>query len=229
MAIKIDLLPGYVKLTKKFRFTITAAIVGLALWTGGLLLTYHSKQLELKTAEQNRDVVKVLADQTTAVTTATSNTLAATAGYDAFNQFALASTKSGSERAALLNLISRYINERSVVKSIDVSDGTNVIIVATVSSPDQYIQFLLDLRKARGVVFATDPRLTTTGVGGFGNGYQPTVLPQPEAGSAPVIINYPITLTAQTTLLNPIVVPPDPTGGAVAGAAGVTSGAPLTR
>ena len=104
------------------------------------------------------------------------------------------------------------VDRNSVVKTIDVSDGKNVSIIATVATPDEYAQFLLFLRNATGVLFAAAPKLTTTGVGGYGNGAQPLIPPQPAPGSAPVVVNYPITLTAQGALLNPIVLPNDPTG-----------------
>ena len=221
MAIKIDLLPGYVKWTKRFHFTIAAAIVGLALWTGGLILVYHSKQLELQTAETNANVATEIAVKSTAAETATTAAQTEAAGFNAANNFMLASCKTGSERAALLNLISKYIDRNSVVKTIDVSDGKTVSILATVSTPDEYAQFLLFLRNARGVLFSGDPKFTQTGVGGYGSGAQPLVPPRPAPGSPPVVVNYPISLTAQGALLNPIVLPNDPTG---AGGGATTTG-----
>ncbi len=232
MAIKIDLLPSYVKWRKRLKYTIATAIVGLSLWTGGLLLFLHSKQLELETAKTNSEAIKLVAGKAKSADDATTAATNAAASYNAANNFMLASCKTGSERAALLNLITKYIDENSVVKTIDISDGKNVTIIATVTTPDEYAQFLLNLRKATGVVFAGDPRLTTSGVGGFGNGAQTLVVPQPDPGSPPVLVNYPITLTAQGALLNTIVLPIDPVapaasaGAAGAGARPVTPGAP---
>ena len=227
MAIKIDLLPSYIIWRKRLKYTIAIAVAGLSLWTGGLLLVLHSKQLELETAKVNSASIKSVASKATDADTATATAVSAAASYNNTNNFMLASCKTGSERAALLNLITKYIDENSVVKSIDISDGKNVTIVATVSTPNEYAQFLLQLRKATGVVFNGDPRLTTSGVGGFGNGAVPLVVPQPDPGSAPVLINYPITLTAQGALLNTIVLPTDPaTGGAAVGAAATTTARP---
>lgn len=230
MAIKIDLLPGYVGLTKVFRRVVTLSLLSLGLLLAGLALVYHSKQLELLTAQQNREVAVALAAQTTAAETATTSANSARAGYDAANNFMLASSKTGSERSALVNLIRQYIYENSVVRSIDVTDGKNVTIVATVTTPDEYAQFLSRLRNATGVVFAANPLPRVSGVGGFANGASPLVVPQPEAGSSPVVVNYPITLTAQAVLLNPIQVPTDPVSGAAptpAGGPGIASpGAP---
>ncbi len=214
MAIKIDLLPGYVGLTKTFHRVIAGAVVGLALWTGGLILVYNSKKLELATATKNQEVVEGIAKLTVAAQTARDDAIGKAAGYDAANSFMLAACKTGAERAALLNLITKYITRNSVVKSIDVSDGRNVTIVATVTTPDEYMQFLLNLRKANGVLFAGDPRFTTSGVGGYGNGAAPLVVPQRDPGSPPVLFNYPITLTAQGVLLYPLTSPNDPSGGA---------------
>ncbi|BCM89453.1 hypothetical protein IAD21_01299 [Abditibacteriota bacterium] len=224
MATKIDLLPGYVKWTKRFHYTIAGAIVGLCLWTGGLILVYHSKQLELQTALENQAAAQTVADQ---ATTAANNAVQANTeagGYTAANDFFLLSCKTGSKRSALLNLINDYIDFNSVVKSIDISDGSKVVIVATVTTPEEYSRFLLHLRNATGVVFQSNPRFTTTAVGGFGNGAQPLVIPQPAPGSPAVVVNYPITLQAEGTLIYPLDVPTDPTGGATA--APGTGGAP---
>ncbi len=220
MATKIDLLPGYVKWTKRFHYTIAGAIVGLCLWTGGLILVYHSKQLELQTAEQNRDAAKIVADAAGAAQTATTTAIGNAGAYTAANNFFLASTKSGSQRAALLNLITRYIDVNSVVKSIDISDGSKVTILATVTTPDENVQFLRQLRNATGVLFVTNPKLTTS-VGGFGNGAQPLIVPQPAPGSPSIVINYPITLQAEGTLITPLTAAPDPGGGAAAPATGL--------
>ena len=224
MAIKIDLLPGYVGLTKVFRRVVTLSLLSLGLLLAGLTLVYRSKQLELQTAQQNREVAVALAAQTTTAENATSAANSARAGYDAANNFMLASSKTGSERSALVNLIRQYIYENSVVRSIDVTDGKNVTIVATVTTPDEYVTFRHRLVDATGVLFAPTPRVS--GVGGFANGATPLVVPQPEAGTAPVVVNYPITLTAQAVLLNPVQVPADPVNGAAPAAAGVTGGAP---
>jgi len=226
MAIKIDLLPASVGLRKTFNRLLSASLLLLGLLLAGLTLVYHSKQLELQTAIVNRDVATAVAAKTTTADTATAAANSARAGFDGANSFMLASSKTGTERSALVNFIRQYIYENSVVQSIDVSDGKTVTIVATVTTPDEYAQFLLRLRNATGVLFATNPRLTTAGVGGYGNGAQPLVVPQPEAGGAPVVVNYPITLTAQGTLLNPIQLPADPVGAATTTAAGAPGGPP---
>jgi len=227
MAIKIDLLPSYVKWRKRLRYTIASAVVGLSLWTSGLLLFLHSKQLELDTAKANSAAVASVAKKASDADAATTTAVAAAAKYNSVNNFMLASCKTGSERAALLNLLTKYIDENSVVKTIDISDGKTVTIVATVTTTGEYAQFLLQLRKATGVLFAGDPRLTTTGVGGFGNGAAQLVVPQPDPGSASVPFNQPITLTAVGTLLNTIALPIDPVAPATAAKPGAP-GAPGT-
>jgi hypothetical protein len=221
MAIKIDLLPRYVGLTKWFRRVVTLSLLSLGLLLAGLTLVYHSKQLELQTATQNRDVAKILADQTDAAVAATQNANTARAGYDAANNFMLASSKTGTERSALVNLIRQYIYKNSVVKSIDITDGRTVTIVATVTTPDEYASFLSTLREATGVVFAANPPPRASGPGGYANGAPPLIVPQRAAGSDAIVFDYPITLTAQAVLLNPIQLPVDPVGaGGAVGAAG---------
>jgi len=229
MAIKIDLLPASVGLRKTFNRLLSASLLSLGLLLAGLTLVYHSRQLELQTAQTNLDVAKAVAAKTTAADTATTTANSARASFDAANSFMLASSKTGTERSALVNFIRQYIYENSVVKSIDITDGKTVTIVATVTTPNEYADFLLRLRNATGVLFNGNPRLTTAGVGGYGNGAQPLVVPQPEAGSAPIVVNYPITLTAVGTLLNPIQLPVDPVGGGTttaAGAPGIPGGPP---
>ncbi len=226
MAIKIDLLPASVGLRKTFNRLLSAALLSLALLLAGLTLVYHSKQLELQTATDNLKVATAVAGQTTVADTATTTANSARAGFDAANSFMLASSKTGTERSALVNFIRQYIYENSVVKSIDITDGKTVTIIATVTTPDEYAQFLLTLRNATGTLFNGNPRLTTAGVSGYGNGAQPLVVPQPEAGSAPVVVNYPITLTAVGTLLNPIQLPVDPVGGGTTTAAGASGALP---
>jgi len=227
MAIKIDLLPASVGLRKTFNRLLSASLLSLGLLLAGLTLVYHSKQLELDTAKQNLAVATAVAAQTTTADAATTSANSARAGFDAANSFMLASSKTGTERSALVNFIRQYIYENSVVKSIDISDGKTVTIVATVTTPNEYADFLLRLRNATGVLFAANPRLITAGVGGYGNGAQPLVVPQPEAGSTPVVVNYPITLTAVGTLLNPIQLPVDPVGAGTTTATGAPGTAPV--
>jgi len=226
MAIKIDLLPAYVGLKKTFARLLSAALVSLALLVAGLALVYHSKGLELETAKTNLTAADTVSKRTDAAAAAAKKADADRVGFDAANTFMLASSKTGAERSALINLIRQYIYENSVVRSIDVSDGKTVTIVATVTTPDEYADFLVRLRNATGVVFAASPLPRVSGVGGFANGATPLVVPQPEAGSAPVVVNYPITLTAQAVLLNPIQLPVDQAPASAATGAPGAAGAP---
>jgi hypothetical protein len=81
-------------------------------------------------------------------------------------------------------LVRQYINEDALVDSIDISNGTEVNIVATVRDPDQYAAFLLNLRRAAqengGTLFKGLP--TAEGPGGFANGaallYRRALLPK---------------------------------------------------
>ena len=84
----------------------------------------------------------------------------------------LAASKTGAQRAALINQIRQYIYEDTVVTSIDVSDGQTAKIAGSVRNPTQYARFLLNLRRASdangGPLFAGLPR--GGGVKGFNNG-----------------------------------------------------------
>lgn len=119
----------------------------------------------------------------------------------------------------MFNHIFKYIYRNSSVTLVDVSDGLNVTINATVRDPEEYALFLQSLRRSTGVLFASNP--TIAGVNGFANGAVPFVSPALEPGEPPTVMVYPINLVATGILLNPVKLPADPVGGApVAGAAG---------
>jgi hypothetical protein len=136
--------------------------------------------------------------------------------------FMTASTRTGPQRAALLNLVRQYIYEDAIVSSIDISDGQKVSIKATVRTPDEYARFLLNLRRATGILFKGLP--TASGPGGFANGAVPFLAPTSTGEPVPII--YPIVVTAEGVLQNPVQIPPDPVGGAPA-PGGQPGGPPL--
>jgi hypothetical protein len=220
MAIKIDLLPGYVKLERQRNRALLASLAVLGLIGSGLLMELQRKKLELKTINENLAVVQVIASRAQQ-TQATADTLVAeTAPFTTASAFMLAAAKSGSERAALVNQIRQFIYENSVVTSIDVSNGQDLIIRATVRDPNEFARFFFNLRRASDVPPNNGPLLTgsptVSGVGGF----PPKLFipPTPDPGQ-PVVVVYPIELQAAGKLKNPVVLPPDPTGGAAAAGA----------
>jgi hypothetical protein len=225
MAIKIDLLPGYVKLRRDLHRSIAACIVATCVVVSGLMFALKKKQLDLETATTNLQVMTAVATQATAAQTEATNAQTASAPVENAVAFMTAASKTGPQRAALLDMVRDAINEDTIVRKIDISDANNVIIEATVRTPDEYRAFLLNLRRASaeqgGLLFEKNP--TANGVGGFANGAAPFLMPTSPNGE-PVPIVFPINVIATGSLLTKIYIPQDPTGGAApaAGATGAT-------
>ena len=225
MAIKIDLLPATVGLRRNLNRTLllSACVLGLSL--GALMLVYDAKQKELATAQEDQQTFEAVAAKTTAeIAKKTQADSDAKAVTDTVG-FMLAAGKTGPQRAALVNQVRQYIYEGTVVTGIDVSDGQNAKINATVKNPDEYATFLLNLRRASfvngGPLFEVLPR--AGGVKGFNNGAVEFV-PPPAPTDQPVVIVYPLKIAAEGKLKYPVVLPPDPVGAAPA--AGGQPGAP---
>ncbi len=219
MAIKIDLLPVYVKLKRNLHRTIAACFVLAALVGTGLALVLQQRKLELQTAEENLEAAQAVAEKATAAEGRARTATAEAAPLVGVVGFMTGASKTGPQRAALVDLIRRNIDINAVVSSIDVSDGQKVIIKATVRDPNEYARFLLNLRRASdvngGTLFKGLP--VAAGPKGFANGARPFQQPQPSQDPAEII--YPVDVVAEGTLLNPVQVPPDPTGAAPATAA----------
>ena len=148
MAIKIDLLPGHVKQRRNLTFAIAASALALTLVGTGLVLALDAKQKELAVAKENLAVVTAVAQQTTAAEGVKTAAESAAQPIGDTVAFMLAASKSGPQRAALLNQVRQYIYIDTVVKAIDLSDGQNAIVRASVKDPTQYAQFLFNLRRA---------------------------------------------------------------------------------
>ncbi len=234
MAIKIDLLPGHVKQRRNLELAIAASVLTVALVGTGLAMALDSKKKELGTAKQNLAAVTVVSNQTKAAADTETAAVTAAQPFRDTITFMLTAGKSGPQRAALLNQVRQYIYIDTVVQSIDLSDGQNAVVQASVKNPNQYAQFLFNLRRAgpppagttttdAGPLFALAPK--ASGVGGFNNGaaaFVPPAIPTDQ----PVILVYPLKVTAQGPLKYPIPVIPDPAlANGAAGAAGAT-GAP---
>ena len=125
-----------------------AAALALALVGTGLVMALDAKQKELQTAKTNLAVVTAVAQQTTNAQTAQTTAETTMKPISDTVAFMLASSKSGPQRAALLNQVRQYIYVDTVVNSIDLSDGQTVKVSATVKNPLQYAQFLFNLRRA---------------------------------------------------------------------------------
>lgn len=221
MAIKIDLLPGHVKQRRNLQLAIMASVLALALVGTGLAMALNVKQKELLTTQENLEVVTAVALQTTAAQAAQKSAEDTMKPVSDTIAFMLASSKSGPQRAALLNQVRQYIYVDTVVNSIDISDGQKVDIQATVKNPTQYAQFLFNLRRAgppptgatttdAGPLFAAAPK--ASGVKGFGE--YASFVPPPLPTDQPVVITYPLQVVATGPLKYPVPVIPDPVGAA---------------
>jgi len=222
MAIKIDLLPGYVKLKRNLHRSIAACVVATGAVAGLLLMVLHQRRLELETAQTNLAAAEAVVSQVTAATGERTTAEAETAKFTNAISFMTAASKTGPQRAALLHLVRQYIYEDAIVSSIDVSDGQKVVILATVRDPNEYARFLLNLRRASdangGTLFKGLP--VASGPGGFANGAVPFLRPSGDGSGEPVPIIYPVSVRAEGVLLNPVQVPPDPVGAPAAPADG---------
>ena len=234
MAIKIDLLPGHVRQRRNLELAVAASVLTLALVGTGLAMALDAKQKALATANQNLAVATAVSAQTTAAQNAENTAVSAAQPVNDTVTFMLTAGKSGPQRAALLNQVRQYVYVDTVVQTIDLSDGQNAVIEASVKDPTQYAQFLFNLRRAgppapgdtttdAGPLFAAAPK--AVGAGGFNNGAA-TYVPPATPTDQPVVIIYPLKVKASGPLKYPIPVIPDPVAG-TSGAAGA-AGTPNT-
>ena len=241
MAIRIDLLPGYVGLRRWFKRILVACVALVGLFAVVLSLLYYRDQLVLQTLKTNRQNIETFAKQTEAADDARDKAIAeAKPMQDAVNFFVDAG-RTGSERASLLYLIRRYIYADAELRLLDLSDGQNVVMEAKVASPDKYANFLMRLRNGTvptGVLFKDLP--SGAGIKGYpakpdGNAQQagapdmvPTAAGAPGAvaqNNAVGVIRYrnlPNSISIKAALNEPVVIPAPPGGAATqaAGAAG---------
>ncbi len=228
--LKINLLPGYVKKKEILKRTIIGCVVATGLVASGLLVVLEQRRLDLQTVNTNLAAAQTVASQATTVEAEKNASLGTAAPITTAVSFMASASKTGPQRAALLNLVRQYIYEDAIVSSIDISDGQNIKILATVRTPDEYARFLLNLRRAAdvngGTLFKGLP--IASGPGGFANGAVPFLRNGGDGSGQPVPQIYPVNVTAQGVLLNPVQIPPDPVGDAPAGGAGAAGalGAP---
>jgi hypothetical protein len=236
MSIKIDLLPGYVPLRRTFKRVLLGCgllLLAVATFVG---LTYMADQRRLDKLKQDVEAIQTFANQTLAAETAAQKAQDEAAPVKAVVDFMTDASKTGPERAAVIDLMRRYIYAGAVVNSIDMSTGTSATIQTLVRTPDEYARLLLALRRGsaqeNGPLF-TDPPIGT-GVPGFPEGR----IIQPVQGPiyTPTPIEFPLPITLQGNLKpdsaqRPLLyVPTEPPGTAVAGGnaagGGAAGGAP---
>jgi hypothetical protein len=219
MAIKIDLLPGYVGLRRVFRNLLLGAAVLIGSVAAVLFLVYYKNQQELTAIATSLENVQSNANATKAAEGATATATSEAAPYEAVVKFMVAAGQTGPERAALLDLVSRQIYGGAVVSAIDLSDGQTARLNATVGTPEDYAQLLLELRRGSatngGSVFAADPRTNQVVPSGI-PGFPAAPFRIPEPGAEPELIRFPLPVSITATLLNKVVLPGEPTGAAAA-------------
>ena len=228
MSIKIDLMPRYVALQRRFRNLLLLAGALLAGTAAILGLIYVKGQNDLAVMNRQWADATEVAGRTTTAQTAANTAISNAAPLESFVQFVVSAGQTGAQRAALLDLVRRYISPDAVISQIDMSDGQTAKITATLRTPDDYARFLLNLRRGSathgGALFLTDP-LPQNSLPG--TGFSQFV--EPRRTTQPVVVTYPITMTVVGQLKDIVVVPSEPgaltaTASASGGYSGGTSG-----
>ena len=235
MSIKIDLMPRYVALQKRFRNLLWLALALIAGTTAVLAVLHFRGENQLAVMRAQGEAAKRVAAMTTAAQAAQSAAESAAVPVQTYVKYVVDVGQTGAQRAALLDLVRRYISPDAVISQIDMSDGQNAKITATLRSPDDYARFLLNLRAGSatrgGALFADDNRsyavLPQNSLPG--TGFTPRFA-TPLLTTVPQIVTYPITMTVVGKLKDPIVVPSEPgvATQAVTTQAVPASGAPTT-
>lgn len=249
MAIRIDLLPRYVALQRWFKRILAVCLMLMSTFAAVLFLLYYREQLRLATLKTNVANVRIFADKTDAAQKAADAAITQAKPLQSGVDFLVDAGRTGPERAALLDLIRRYIYNGAVVGSLDISDGKTAKFSGMVQTPDDYARFLLNLRRGTvpvGILFSTLPG--SSGILGWPNrsgattttpaapgqpapAATPAPVPgQPQAGAPPVdALRYkvfPNTIQATAELREPVVVPVAPGETAAAAGAPGALGAP---
>jgi hypothetical protein len=223
MAIKIDLLPGYVGLRRSFKRVLAVCAGLVTLVMAVLAVLYYRDYQRLEKLKQDVENIEVFAKRTEAAEGAATAATTEAAPIKASVDFMADASKTGPERAAVVDLVRRYVYSGAVVSTLDLSDGQNAKFTATVRSPDDYARFVLALRKGSkeelGPLFEGLP--VANGVPGFPNN-RPFPLPQ-TISYTPQPIVFPLRVDATGKLQNALTVPVEP-GAAPAAAPGGPEG-----
>ena len=232
MAIKIDLLPGYVRLRRVLKWTALISFVIVTSVGSVLYVLYYQKTLELETVKENVQMWTPVAAQATAVEAEANTKNASLGNKEATVKFFADATQTGPRRAVAVDLIRRYIMPDALVSSIDISDGKNVTIVASVVDSDSYGRLLLNLRK--GTVGTPPPPAIPyvwqqTPMASGIPGYPLPSAPTPNLDSTtPTAITFPLAISLAGPLRDDLVfstpMAPGETDAAPAGAPGAPGG-----
>ena len=242
MAIRIDLLPRYVGLRRWFKRILVACISLVGTFAAVLFVLYYREQLRLQTLKENRDAYQTIAQKADAAKAEKEKAIKEAQPFQDTVNFFVDAGRTGPERAALLDTVHRYIYRGAVISQMDMSDGQTIKFTAMVRTPDEYANFLNNLRRGTapvGILFADLPAgsgiagwpkktLTPAGQEGQQPAQQPAAGAQGEAG-APAggsvsYIVFPNTINASGKLREPVTIPAPP--GETAAPAGDQPGAP---
>jgi hypothetical protein len=228
MAIKIDLLPGYVGLRRWFKRVLVICVALIAVVASVLALFYYRDKQRLDKLKADLANIETFAAQTEATRQQAEAAVNETAPVRTAVNFMADASKTGAERAALIDLIRRYVYAGAVVSTLDLSDGATAKFTATVRTPDEYARFLLSLRRGSDQAQAAGPLFTGLPQGSGIPGYPDNrPIPGPETVSyTPEPITFPLRIDASGQLKNPMAVPVEPGGAAPAagGAPGMPPG-----
>jgi len=230
MSIKIDLLPGYVGLRRWFRRSlwISAALLS-SVATVLFVLWYKDKQ---NLEKVNIEYENMAANEQAAIAAKAAAEVARgeAVPIDTAVKFFVEAGQTGVKRAAMLDLVSRYVlgpgrgsytnpdNYGAVVTSIDLSDGQSLKMQATVSSIETYQSFLLNMRLGSatypfpyGTLFPADPRSNNVVPGSGPPGYSSkieTIIPP--IGFSPQVVPLAMPFSFSAPLKTPLTVPTEP-------------------
>ena len=221
--LKIDLLPEYVALERRFKRVVLAGILLLLLLAVGLGLHHLTNIRRQEKLKADIAGIQPTATMTTNANTAATAATAANLPVQTVVNFMADASKTGAERAALLDLTRRYIYDGAVVSLVDFSDGANIQFKATVRTPDEYANFLLALRKGteseKGPLFAALP--SANGIPGYPTGESLEAPPQP-LSYTPQRVVFPLAIDARGPLRSDkisqqglLTVPAEPSGTSV--------------
>ena len=233
MAIKIDLLPKYVQLRRVLKWASLISFVIVTAVGSVLYLLYFKKTQEVEAAKTDLEVWKAVAAVATGVAGEAAAKETSLTSLQSTVQFFGDATQTGPRRAAAVDLIRRYVMPDALVSSIDISDGKNVTIVASVKDSDDYSRLLLNLRQGTNGTKPAPilpyvweaPAPNASGV----PGYPLPNIPIPAlSGTDPIPKTFPLNISIAGTLLNDLVfstpVAPGETAGAAPGGQAGSSG-----
>ena len=208
MAIQIDLLPQYVGLRRKVKAAGLFMFIVYVIAGTAFTLVWYAKTLDVKTAKTNRELYRALAQEATDTKKKAEDKQGSLIPMETSVKFFSQAAQTGPRRAEVINMLRWYINKDSLVSAIDIPDGKNVLITASITDTERYANLLLNLRKgwtghqpqpATPAIFDAEPK--ASGIKGW---------PVPQA-STPVVgfgelvaKSFPLDVNISTSLTNDI-------------------------